>query len=547
MADTGRVTVGAERASLIPSARTPAEDSSRMRSLMELVSLVEASRDYADILEVMAEECRQALAASSLSLSVWERDRGTVRTLVNTGELAAGVEPRPEDEVYGLADHPLAVRMFTEGVGYAQRRGVPDGDAAVERILEAEDKLCALGVPIHLDGRVWGELWATRAQEPAFTSDDLDFARLVAAQVGAGIAQAEHLRRVERLVYSDDLTGLANRRAFEDHLDIAFAQHRDSGLAVGVVVLDVNGLKQINDTQGHHAGDQALTAFAAELAASAAGVPGVLGARLGGDEFCLLAVGLASDRVVALAEDVCRRADHVLELGVACGVACTDLMPAGGMTASRLLRTADAAQYRAKRSQSRAPVVAGLRAVEAGSDARAGDDADRRAFRGKGASTPGRLLDDILARLDEVPDLEPERRLGVVGAALADTSDAAGWFVSRVADGTITTVISAVARADDARLEAHYFATDEFPVEDFPASYAAAYGQVVVVDVDDPRSDPGETSLLMAGGLAEMVMTGGPGADGAAWLLEVVGDELSAPLRPYAGVARAAAAVALRR
>ena len=67
-----------------------------MRSLMELVSLVTASRDYADLLEVMAEECRRALQASTVSLSVWERDRGTVRTLVNAGALIAGQEARPD-------------------------------------------------------------------------------------------------------------------------------------------------------------------------------------------------------------------------------------------------------------------------------------------------------------------------------------------------------------------------------------------------------------------------------------------------------------------
>lgn len=516
-----------------------------MRALMELVSLVEASRDYADILEVMAEESRAALGAASVSLSVWERDRGTVRTVVNAGQLVAGQERRPADEVYGLSDQPLAVRMFTEGVGYIQRRDAEDGDLAVQRLLDGEDKLCALGVPIHLDGRVWGELWATRSEEPAFTQDDLDFARLVAAQVGAGIAQAEHLRRVERLVYSDDLTGLANRRAFEDHLDIAFAQHRDLGLHVGVVVLDVNGLKTINDTQGHHSGDVALTSFAAELAAAASGVAGVLAARLGGDEFCLLSIGVPSERVVELAEDVCRRADHVLDYGVACGVACTDLMPGTPMTGSRLLRAADAAQYRAKRSESRTPVVAGLRVVDTETSGGA-EDADRRAFRGKGASSPGRLLDDVLARLDEVPDLPPEQRLAVVGSALAETVDAAAWFVSRVADGAIETVASAVARAEDDDSD-HYYAVDEFPVDDFPASYAAASGQVVVVDVDDARSDPAETSLLMAGGLSEMVMSGGPDSAGTSWLLEVVGDALSSPLRPYAGVARAAAAVALRR
>jgi len=538
--------VGAERGAVVPSARVGDEDSVRMRSLMELVSLVTASRDYGDLLDVMAEESRQALGATAVSLSIWERERGLVRTLVNVGTLAAHQDRHPTDEVYGLADHPMAVRMFTEGAAFVQTLGEEGGDASVDRILARDHLISVLSVPIHLDGRVWGELWAGRAEgHPPYTDDDVAFGRLVATQVGAGIAQAEHVARVERLVYSDDLTGLANRRAFEDHLDIAFAQHRDGGLPVGVVVIDVNGLKQINDSQGHHAGDQALTSFAAELAAAAAGIPGVLGARLGGDEFCLLAVGQDADRVVALAEDVCRRADHVLELGAACGVACTDLLPSGGMTASRLLRTADAAQYRAKRSQSRVPVVAGRRAVEPHGHDRGGEDADRRAFRGKGSSTPGRLLDDMLSRLDEVPDLQPQRRLAEVGAALAETCDAAGWFVSRVADGTIETVLSAVARADDQRREAPYFATDEFPVEAFPASYAAAGGQVVVVDVDDARSDPAETSLLMGGGLAEMVMTGGRDADGVAWLLEVVGDELSAPMRPYAGVVRAASAVAL--
>jgi diguanylate cyclase (GGDEF)-like protein len=516
-----------------------------MRSLMELVSLVAASRDYADLLEVMAEECRRALRASTVSLSVWERDRGTVRTLVNAGALTAGQEPRPADEVYSLADHPLAVRMFTEGTGYVQHRGQADGDAAVARLLDLEDKICALGVPIHLDGRVWGELWATRAHgEEPFGGVDLEFGRLVAAQVGAGIAQAEHLQRVERLVYTDDLTGLANRRAFEDRLDVAFAHHREHGTPVGVVVVDVNGLKQINDTQGHSAGDHALTSFAAELAIAANALPDVMAARLGGDEFCILAVGLPAQAVQALAEDVCRRGQHVLELGVACGVATTDGLPSQSMTGSRLLRAADAAQYRAKRSESSVPVVAGHRGLGHGPDAE--DEPDRRAFRGRGSRSPSHLVDETLRRLDHAPDAPAAERLALVAQAVAETVDAAGWFVSRVGDATITTVDSAVARAVPDGTS-RYYSVDEFPVDDYPASYAAASGQAVYVGVEDPSSDPAEVALLAAGSLSEMLMTGGPDGAGARWLLEVTGDELSSSVRPYVGVARALAAVALRR
>lgn len=549
MVDTSGVTVGADRGAVVPSARMGDEDSLRMRSLMELVSLVTAARDYSELLDVMAEESRQALGATAVSLSIWERERGLVRTLVNVGTLAAHQERHPIDEVYGLADHPLAVRMFTEGTPFVQELGEEGGDESVDRILERDHLRSVLSVPIHLDGRVWGELWAGRSAELApYTEDDVAFGRLVATQVGAGIAQAEHVARVERLVYTDDLTGLANRRAFEDHLDIAFAQHNESGLTVGVIVADVNGLKAVNDARGHEAGDLVLTTFATELSAAAAVHAGVLTARLGGDEFCALTVGLPSETVLELAADICRRAGEELEHGVACGVATTDDLGSAASTPSRLLRAADAAQYRAKRSESLVPVVAGRRSTPEDPSS-AGSDPDRRAFRGRGSREPVAFLDVALARLDEVPDLDAVGRIVVVARVLAETVDAAGWFVSRVMQqlGTIETVESAVARSGDSGDSSRFFAVDEFPVEEFPASYAAASGQVVVVDVEDPRSDPAETALLMAGGLAEMLMTGGSDGAGAAWLLEVVGDELSAPMRPYANVLRAAVAVALRR
>ncbi|MGD9954747.1 MAG: GGDEF domain-containing protein [Candidatus Nanopelagicales bacterium] len=543
------MSVGAERGAVVPSARVGDEDSVRMRSLMELVSLVTASRDYADLLDVMAEESRQALGATAVSLSIWERERGLVRTLVNVGTLAAHQDRHPTDEVYGLADHPLAVRMFTEGAAFVQTLGEEGGDASVDRILARDHLISVLSVPIHLDGRVWGELWAGRAEgHPPYTEDDVAFGRLVATQVGAGIAQAEHVARVERLVYTDDLTGLANRRAFEDHLDIAFGQHRETGVPVGIIVADVNGLKAVNDARGHDAGDLVLTTFASELSAAAAVHAGVLTARLGGDEFCALAVGLPAEQVLALADDICRRAHEELEHGVACGVATTDDLGSAASSPARLLRAADAAQYRAKRSESLVPVVAGRRTPSEPTDP-AGPDADRRAFRGRGTREPGVFLDVALARLDEVPDLDSVGRLVVVAKVLAETVDAAGWFVSRVMQslGTIETVESAVARAGDLGDSSRFFAIDEFPVEEFPASYAAASGQVVVVDVDDPRSDPAETALLMAGGLSEMLMSGGADVGAAAWLVEVVGDELSAPMRPYANVLRAAVAVALHR
>ena len=497
----------------------------RLHSLIEFVSLVSAARGYADLLRVMASEGRKALEASTASLSVWERERGRMRTLVNDGDLGPEEVADPVDEVYSLSDHPLARRMFALGTGYVQTLGDPDADAKVEWILRREAKHSCLALPIMLEGRTWGEFWVTRsAGLPPFTETDLEFASVVASQVSAGIAQAEHLKRVERLAYTDDLTGLANRRSFEDRLDEALTLHRAVGTPVGVVVVDVNGLKRINDARGHVSGDRALTTFGAELSTAASGVPDTLAARLGGDEFCLLVVGAPSDTVVALAHDVCSRAASVLEEGVSCGVATTDDLPDAGVTPSRLLRAADAAQYRAKRSGSTVPVVAGRTGQVPVGAAEDEGLPERRQFRGRGTTDPGQALDEVLR----------------------ESVDAASWFVSvlRAGTSTVTTMRDTVVRRTEGE---DYYVIDTYDIDEFPATYAALTGHSIVVDVDDPRSDPDEVALLMLGGLSEMVMCGGAAADGDRWVLETCADELSAPVRPYVSVLRAGVALALAR
>ena len=114
--------------------------------------------------------------------------------------------------------------------------------AIAEALLHTLGKSSCLGVPILLEGRIWGELFATRSEDqPAFTDDDLEYASAVSAQVAAGIAQGQHLEQVARLAYTDALTGLANRRAIDDRLDRAMDLHRSDGVVVSMIVVDVNG------------------------------------------------------------------------------------------------------------------------------------------------------------------------------------------------------------------------------------------------------------------------------------------------------------------
>ncbi|WP_142265909.1 GGDEF domain-containing protein [Streptomyces sp. NBC_00080] len=345
--------------------------------------------------------CR-ALSGGFAALSVWERDLGRLRVLVNVGDRAADEDEFPDGEAY-------PVHQFPEITEFLHERWLAGGepDAWVETAqgpaagrpgychqrvaaLRRRGRGSCVVAPIVLHGRAWGELYVARSVgTPVFDRADADFATVLAAVVAAGLAQTERLEEARRLAFTDALTGLANRRAVDVRLEEAVERHRAEGVVVSLVVCDLNGLKRVNDTLGHAVGDRLLERFGSVLSLCGAMLPGALAARLGGDEFCLLAVGPLADEVVKVADDLCRRAGE-LELGegVACGVASTE-DPIGPVTsARRLFRLADAAQYRAKAVRAARPVVAGregpddpvVRLADEPSHERT---AERRRFRGR--------------------------------------------------------------------------------------------------------------------------------------------------------------------
>ncbi|GHA13976.1 sensor domain-containing diguanylate cyclase [Streptomyces tauricus] len=347
-----------------------------------------------------ADGARRALGGDFAALSVWERQLGRLRVLVNTGERAPGEEEFPERETYPVHQFPEITEFLHERWAGGEPNAwveTADGPAAGgaeychQRVaaLRRRGRGCCVVAPVVLHGRAWGELYVARsAGAPVFDGADADFATVLASVVAAGIAQTERLEEARRLAFTDALTGLANRRAVDMRLEEAIECHRAQGVVVSLVVCDLNGLKRVNDTRGHAVGDRLLERFGSVLSLCGAMLPGTLAARLGGDEFCLVAVGPTADEVVRVAEELCRRAGE-LELGegVACGVASTG-NPLGPVhSARRLFRLADAAQYRAKAVRATKPVVAGREGpddpVVRLADAPPPPAAERRRFRGR--------------------------------------------------------------------------------------------------------------------------------------------------------------------
>ncbi|MEV0006656.1 GGDEF domain-containing protein [Streptomyces sp. NPDC047973] len=354
-------------------------DDARLRAVVALAQTMAAAYTPRESWRAAALGACEALSGTFAALSVWEREQGRLRVLVNVGDRAEGEDEFPESESYPVHQFPEITEFlherwagggepdaWVETADGAPARGAPARGARPychQRVaaLRRRGRGCCVVAPIVLHGRAWGELYVARpAGVPVFDRDDADFATVLAAVVAAGIAQTERLEEVRKLAFTDPLTGLANRRAVDLRLDEAVDLHRSEGEVVSLVVCDLNGLKTVNDTHGHAVGDRLLERFGSVLSLCGAMLPGALSARLGGDEFCLLAVGPTADDVVRVSEELCARAVN-LELGdgVACGVASTgdDIGPVH--SARRLFRLADAAQYQAKAAHSRRPVVAG--------------------------------------------------------------------------------------------------------------------------------------------------------------------------------------------
>lgn len=143
----------------------------------------------------------------------------------------------------------------------------------------------------------------------------------------------------------DALTGLPNRRALEARLPKALAAARRHGTPLALCICDLDHFKELNDTQGHAAGDEALQAFARALEAGLRQED--FPARLGGDEFCVLFEGSSASRVVQSLDRIRQAfARAVTGTGVTATFGLADWRP--GMDEAALHLAADTALYRAK-------------------------------------------------------------------------------------------------------------------------------------------------------------------------------------------------------
>jgi diguanylate cyclase (GGDEF)-like protein len=209
-----------------------------------------------------------------------------------------------------------------------------------------------IGTPLFVGSKAYALVFASHLPlSGPFDDEDRAYVELLADYISRILFMAEQDRQISYLAYHDPLTGIANRMQFQLRLGETIATARRRSRRFGLVYVDLDRFKEVNDTLGHAGGDRILVDAARRLGGAVR--PEDLVARLGGDEFAILVSEIegpsdaedVAQRICGVLATPFRTGHHDFYLSASVGIA---LFPDDGDSAEMLFANADAAMYRAK-------------------------------------------------------------------------------------------------------------------------------------------------------------------------------------------------------
>ncbi len=262
--------------------------SSRLTVTAEIVSAITSSLVLDEVLASIAHRTCEVL-------ELWECDiYGWVAPQEEAACLAVwALEPEPGDEDWvggrlRLTEHPTFRRVLHEGrllAAYLADPGLPAADRAR---MEAWGERSCLLVPLLFKGEVIGCLQLIEKRHTRlFSERDRQLATTLAALAAVAIQNARLYGELEALAITDGVTALFNHRHFHERLAAEVARANRYGLALSLLLIDIDGFKDYNDRYGHPAGDALLRALGALLIEQTRTQIDIV-ARYGGDEFAVI-------------------------------------------------------------------------------------------------------------------------------------------------------------------------------------------------------------------------------------------------------------------
>jgi len=210
-----------------------------------------------------------------------------------------------------------------------------------------------ISMPLKVGNVVVGVMNLARSILGDFSSSDLRLLSLLSDQAAVAISNASLHQIISRQAYSDTLTGLPNRRALDERLEEEVLSARKNNYSFAVIMMDLDGFKDVNDTYGHPVGDDVLRLVFSQMARGVRNTDFL--ARYGGDELTLILTqsDMSSSKIVAekIVDGMKKLKFKLpdgkkLKLGISGGIA---LFPVNARNGPDLLRAADAALYKAKK------------------------------------------------------------------------------------------------------------------------------------------------------------------------------------------------------
>ncbi len=269
-------------------------------------------------------------------------ERSTVVSSVGLNAEFLGAKRREHDP-------GLGARAIREGRLVVVDKGTDPLVHQIPDIWRNEGLHAGMAAPVLQGALVVGSV-VTASDDPnrSYSARDQQSLLALAEHASLALNHARALDDVAHEAFHDSLTGMPNRALFLDRLSFAVSRAARSGNPVGVLFIDIDDFKTINDSLGHRAGDELLQAVAGRLEACLR--PSDTIARLGGDEFAVLIeeiddtpdAATAASRVLDSLDDPIAIEGREVYVGASVGIA------AGPQDAETLLRDADLAMYRAK-------------------------------------------------------------------------------------------------------------------------------------------------------------------------------------------------------
>jgi diguanylate cyclase (GGDEF)-like protein/PAS domain S-box-containing protein len=265
-----------------------------------------------------------------------------------------GIEPQLDNpEMQNMAyERSIPNWLGTLTSGEAVHGLVEDMPAEERALLEPQGILSIAVVPIFLDGQFWGQIgFDDCTRRHPWSRAEIDALEIAAATIGSAIHGIRAEEELKRLIRTDSLTGLCSRRMFLKQTRQAHERAQVEGWCMGLLIMDLDHFKSINDNHGHPVGDQALKSFARTARESLRGDD--LVGRMGGEEFAVLLRDVDLESALDVAEKLRHQvestpvttSDGSVSLTVSIGLAISD---ATEPMFADLLKRADQALYQAK-------------------------------------------------------------------------------------------------------------------------------------------------------------------------------------------------------